>query len=396
MEVRNSTDSSFGARPALLSVVTVTADFNRLAAQAAIVPGALSESVEVAFHFTLWSELEVEIADLPDEPVRENRESGLPIPWLAPPPPAMAPTAPAALDMAGAIASIEAPHVPADTGEVPDAPRASAPLPPLLAVGDTSFGVELEGEAPASTRDQGPSVVATKEQQSKPSERSSMGGEAQSGAEPAPSSIIPDLEEPVSETSFQELREEATPVIAAPSTPAETRPGQKPPHAAAPELLTSVEEPAAPQRIPVREVSLELNTDQARVGLQIREAGGKVEVTVRTPDPALAMALRLNLDELSSNLERRGIEAHVWTPLDERAFETQSSSGSGDRESAGHGDGNWRGGADQERDTPDDPRSGRQWLEDLGAEGDIDSNADSEKEEVNRWLLPSQTFRGRR
>ena len=63
---------------------------------------------------------------------------------------------------------------------------------------------------------------------------------------------------------------------------------------------------------PVRQISLELNNGDARVGVRLSERRGEVLVSVRTPDARLAGDLRGDLPSLAARLEQTGLHAAAW------------------------------------------------------------------------------------
>ena len=63
-----------------------------------------------------------------------------------------------------------------------------------------------------------------------------------------------------------------------------------------------------------REISLHVGSGGHRVDLRIIDRGGAVHVAVRTPDSNLSNALRQDLPELSSRLERSGFRTEAWHP----------------------------------------------------------------------------------
>lgn len=123
-----------------------------------------------------------------------------------------------------------------------------------------------------------------------------------------------------------------------------------------------------PTNLAAKSISLELGADAAnRVVLRIAERGDGIAVAVRSTAPELSQALRDNVQDLVRNLERKGMDAEIWTPR------AGASSGSTFQEnSAGqrpqHFDkGDPRGGEGQGEypEQRDRKRQSPRWLEEL-------------------------------
>jgi hypothetical protein len=130
----------------------------------------------------------------------------------------------------------------------------------------------------------------------------------------------------------------ATPPAAAPATAtpiryfAATEPAAPMPSSVPPKTATGEQAPRSPsvptQRIELpqnappsaapaqaREVTLRLTPAQSDpVDVRVLERGGRVEVSVRTPDAELTSSLRRDLGELVEKLEHKGFRAEAWTP----------------------------------------------------------------------------------
>jgi hypothetical protein len=96
-----------------------------------------------------------------------------------------------------------------------------------------------------------------------------------------------------------------------------------------------------------RQISLKLTgPDSTKVDLQLTERSGKMQITVRTPDHALAKSMQSDLSELVGRLENKGFKAEAWIPASGRHAEAaavpqQSSQGNSqnpaERQSGGSG-----------------------------------------------------------
>ena len=66
---------------------------------------------------------------------------------------------------------------------------------------------------------------------------------------------------------------------------------------------------------PSRGISLKVaSADSSTVDVQLRERAGRVQVTVRTPDPELARSLQSDLGDLVNRLENRGYKTEAFVP----------------------------------------------------------------------------------
>ncbi len=59
---------------------------------------------------------------------------------------------------------------------------------------------------------------------------------------------------------------------------------------------------------------LERDTNDPAVEVRVKDQAGELRVSVRTPDGALADAMREGLPELVERLDRRGFHTEVWRP----------------------------------------------------------------------------------
>jgi len=100
-----------------------------------------------------------------------------------------------------------------------------------------------------------------------------------------------------------------------PAAAASLRPAMRePPTAAQAQQVEPkpVSEPAAlPNQFRIR---LQPGSEQPAVDVRVRETSGQVQVAVRTPDGALASALRERLPDLAAELDRRGYSFEIWRP----------------------------------------------------------------------------------
>jgi hypothetical protein len=101
--------------------------------------------------------------------------------------------------------------------------------------------------------------------------------------------------------------------IGAPPMPTKS-PTPQLPQSPAPSPMTEI--PNILQPHPLREISLQLGVAEApRVDVQVVERAGKVQVAVRTADPAMADSLQNNLEQLVARLEQKGFRTEAWTPV---------------------------------------------------------------------------------
>lgn len=89
---------------------------------------------------------------------------------------------------------------------------------------------------------------------------------------------------------------------------------------------------------PTRDISIRVGgVGSPNVDLRVVEKGGKVQVTVKTPDPELARSLQSDLGDLVGRLEKKGYQAETWTPQSSPAEAVsgsgQSNGAAGDRSS---------------------------------------------------------------
>jgi hypothetical protein len=147
----------------------------------------------------------------------------------------------------------------------------------------------------------------------------------------------------------------------------------------------------APQ--PLRDLSMGIVSDQTRIGIQLRESEGTLQVSVRTPDAAVSAALQQNLDELAATLSKQGMDAQFWTPGEDHRIEPQSSESAGD---SGQSSPDWQGQGNSGRDSSSQQRQNQRsragWLNTFTKEQD----ADTKDKEVTSWPFTSQTFQTRR
>ena len=75
-------------------------------------------------------------------------------------------------------------------------------------------------------------------------------------------------------------------------------------------------EPASASTPPLaaHAIQVQLDRGEQRVNVLLAQRGGEVHVSVRTPDPQLAGALRQQLPVLSSRLEQTGFQTETWHP----------------------------------------------------------------------------------
>ena len=175
-----------------------------------------------------------------------------------------------------------------------------------------------------------------------------------------------------------EPRREAAPVATAKPLAESAEPVQKTPSIA---------------QQPLRDLSLGLVSEQARVGIQVRESEGTLQVSVRTPDAGVSAALQKNLDELAATLSKQGLDTQFWTPSEDHRLETHASERAGDSEQSspdwqGRGNGGQDGGSQHKQNQ----RSRAGWLNTLSTEQD----ADTKENEVTSWPFNSQIFQTRR
>lgn len=98
------------------------------------------------------------------------------------------------------------------------------------------------------------------------------------------------------------------------SGPGDRQP-QNPRHTSSAPTTPSSEPDPPPGQRSTREISLRIpGTDSQPVDLRVTERGGKVQVSVRTPDSNLAEAMRSNLGDLVGRLEQRGFATEAWFP----------------------------------------------------------------------------------
>ncbi len=102
------------------------------------------------------------------------------------------------------------------------------------------------------------------------------------------------------------------------SVPPRTATGEQAPRSpSVPTQRIEVPQNAPPAAAPAqaREVTLRLTPAQSDpVDVRVLERGGRVEVSVRTPDAELTSSLRRDLGELVEKLEHKGFHAEAWTP----------------------------------------------------------------------------------
>lgn len=115
----------------------------------------------------------------------------------------------------------------------------------------------------------------------------------------------------------------------APARPQGPAPAAFTPAAAEPPRVEAETEPQA--AAPVRDVRVQLESPVGeKAEVRVVETSGALQLTVRA-DATLSQALRDNLPELKTQLERSDVQADLWRPGTERVSETSAAS-------AGHGD----------------------------------------------------------
>jgi hypothetical protein len=180
----------------------------------------------------------------------------------------------------------------------------------------------------------------------------------------------------------------------APEHKAEFAPAAKPSGSVMEQTWIRPEAPA-PMPKPLREISLGLTSEQTRVGIQFRESeSGTLQVSVRTPDSALAASLQRGLDELAASLSKQGMDAQFWTPADGQRPQVNASERGSDTGQQNFKDGQSsgnHGGSEANQQHKHNQRSHPEWLDALGAENEMDSS----KGEEMPWPLTSQIFRAR-
>lgn len=132
------------------------------------------------------------------------------------------------------------------------------------------------------------------------------------------------------------------------------------------------------QAASVQDLTLRIARPEApAVDLHVTQRAGEIQVSVRTPDPALQTSLRQDLNTLTSSLERAGYRTDTVVPRaemssqmgmrDERQAQpgTPGRGGSTDSQDGGSGESDGRGGRRQQpQQNPQDQRT-RRWLDEL-------------------------------
>ena len=127
----------------------------------------------------------------------------------------------------------------------------------------------------------------------------------------------------------------------------------------------------------VQDMTLRIARPEApAVDLHVTQRAGEIQVSVRTPDPALQASLRQDLNTLTSSLERAGYRTDTVIPRtemsspmdmrDERQSQpgTAGRGGSMDSQGGGSGENEGRGGERQPQQNPQNQRT-RRWLDEL-------------------------------
>ncbi len=177
------------------------------------------------------------------------------------------------------------------------------------------------------------------------------------------------------EPSLQDAGSSDTVISTAPQT-AETPAARRQPAipAAEPQRSQAPAPEPAPPVSPARDIRLQVANGDRRVDVRLTERGGQVEVSVRTPDPQLAGALRDDLTALSARLEQSGFRAEMWHPAGTR---TEHLSPGNESSAAGS---SWQqqpsGGQGRQQQHEPPPRRGPQ--------PDINAGGDSAGEEFLR------------
>jgi len=86
-------------------------------------------------------------------------------------------------------------------------------------------------------------------------------------------------------------------------------------NATAPAAQVPADPPAAPAAEPVRNVHMQLvSDDNRRVDVRLIDRGGELHVSVKSADPALTQNLQDHLPDLTARLEKQHMQTEVWVP----------------------------------------------------------------------------------
>jgi len=141
-----------------------------------------------------------------------------------------------------------------------------------------------------------------------------------------------------------------------------------------------VNEPApTPKQLRIR---LQPGNEQPPVDVHVRESSGQVQVAVRTPNDALAAALRERLPELAAELDRRGYGFEIWRPQPLAAARQAAVMGS---ETANVVMGAWRGGDSNAGGTPDFRHPQNEFEFGSGIGGERRHSSDRQPEERKKF-----------
>jgi hypothetical protein len=159
------------------------------------------------------------------------------------------------------------------------------------------------------------------------------------------------------------------------------------------ESLEPIQKTFAVAQQPPRELSMGIVSDQTRVGVQVRESEGTLQISVRTPDTNLSAVLQQNLEDLAATLSKQGMDAQFWTPAEDHRVETRTFENLGD---PGQSTPDWQGQGNGSQDGSSQHRQNQRsrfaWLDTFADEQD----AEGKDNEVTSWPLTSQTSRARR
>jgi hypothetical protein len=163
------------------------------------------------------------------------------------------------------------------------------------------------------------------------------------------------------------------PAVTAPIEPRPERHAPAPADAPRPRATEHALATPAPTKTatPVREFVLQIPSSLAkRVEVHVAECAGRVRVTVRSADPQVTAALRLDLGELVRTVTGKGMRIETWTPADSypltgatdlQAAAAGSEAGSANRDGSGQ--------QQRQETAPDDQGEKRQprpdWLAEL-------------------------------